>query len=398
MVLGKEGIVVIGAGLAGLATATRLDEAGIDVTVLEARDRVGGRVWSHRLPSGEVIELGAEFVLPGYELLGQTVESLQLDLYDKGMYYGHREPRGGAPTTADAVDAAATLLASASEGSIAEALERFVDDDGTRAAIAARVAVSTSYDPSDQPASVVARGAAAFGRYTSFGIAGGNDLLAKGLAARLGGKVRLSTRALSVSWGGRGVRVGTAEGEIRCRGVVIATPAWDVDRLHLEPALPDRKARAVRGVRYGQAAKLFLPLATPAPPSAVLSVPGRFWTWTQLAPDGSPLPVVAALVGTREAIEGLGLDRGPGPWATAVKELRPDLELDRRPPVLATWPGGSWSARTLSSPLDDEALAEPVGPLLFAGEHTAAEWYGLMEGALHSGRRAADEARALVSA
>src|SRR5512136_1784331 len=57
-------VVIIGAGLAGLAAAGELHRAGADVRVLEARNRVGGRVWS--MPFGEgVIERGAEFILPG---------------------------------------------------------------------------------------------------------------------------------------------------------------------------------------------------------------------------------------------------------------------------------------------------------------------------------------------
>jgi monoamine oxidase len=47
--------------------------------------------------------------------------------------------------------------------------------------------------------------------------------------------------------------------------------------------------------------------------------------------------------------------------------------------------------RSVASPLEDAALAEPVGPLAFAGEHTAGEWHALMEGALRSGLRAADD-------
>ena len=60
--------IVIGAGFAGLAAADRLAERGADVLVLEARDRVGGRVWSATL-GGVVIERGAEFVLDGYDQL-----------------------------------------------------------------------------------------------------------------------------------------------------------------------------------------------------------------------------------------------------------------------------------------------------------------------------------------
>ena len=62
-------IGILGAGLAGLAAATKLAEAGEHVTVFEARNRPGGRVWSETLdtPQGRyVIERGAEFVLDGY--------------------------------------------------------------------------------------------------------------------------------------------------------------------------------------------------------------------------------------------------------------------------------------------------------------------------------------------
>jgi monoamine oxidase len=55
------------------------------------------------------------------------------------------------------------------------------------------------------------------------------------------------------------------------------------------------------------------------------------------------------------------------------------------------WARGAYSARSRTSPLQTAELARPVGPLAFAGEHTAGEWHGLMEGALRSGIRAAED-------
>ena len=74
--------------------------------------------------------------------------------------------------------------------------------------------------------------------------------------------------------------------------------------------------------------------------------------------------------------------------------LRPELELDGAAPLLSTWRDDPWaqgaySARSHASPPDADELARPVKSLAFAGEHTAGDWHGLMEGALRSGKRAA---------
>src|SRR5438132_723663 len=58
----QQRIIVVGAGAAGLAAARRLHDAGHDVTVLEARDRLGGRTWTDYDLAGHPVELGAEFV------------------------------------------------------------------------------------------------------------------------------------------------------------------------------------------------------------------------------------------------------------------------------------------------------------------------------------------------
>lgn len=361
------------------------------MTVFEARDRVGGRVHSTRLDNGAVVELGAEFVLPGYAVLEDTAARLGLELFEKGTLYGDREPRDGPPVTRDELVAAYAALRDAGTGSIANALERFVPSPGARAVVAARLAVSSGYELEDQDSSALAEGAAGFGDFPSHGVVGGNDLIALTLAERLAGVVRTSTVVTRVAWSSDAVAVRAGSDEVAADACVIATPAPHALELEWDPPLPRWKLQALAGVRYGQAAKLFLPLAASAPPSQTLSVPLRFWTWTQHG-----VQAASSFAGSPSALALLEVDRGAGRWADAVRQLRPDLDYADAPPLLSTWHDDPWargaySARTLSSPLDDEALARPAGAVAFAGEHTAGPWHALMEGALRSGLRAASE-------
>jgi monoamine oxidase len=168
-----------------------------------------------------------------------------------------------------------------------------------------------------------------------------------------------------------------------------------------DPPLPP--AKDTSALRYGHAAKLFVRLEKPVAPSATQSVPGRFWCYTQLGTDGDRIPLVGALAGTEEALAALEIDSGPERWLAAIEELRPDLQLDHSAVMLSTWHDQRWIkavqvARSLAHPMDDEALASPVGRLAFAGEHTAGPvWHGTMEGAIRSGRRAAADVLAVES-
>jgi monoamine oxidase len=371
---------VVGAGFAGLAAADAIAASGHDVTVFEARDRVGGRVHSKTLDNGVTIELGAEFILPGHDVLRATSERLKLPLYEKGTRYGEREPRP--PVPRDALVQAVARLRDVHDGTVAGALEVLRLPPAVRDALTARIEISTAYSAADQPASVLADSGTAFGDFPSHGIAGGNQRLATALARDL--RVNVSAAVQRVMWSEQGVRVHGADFD----ACVVAVPASVMGAMEFDPPLPERKQHALDGVRYGDAAKLFLRLDAPAEPSATLSVRDRFWAYTQLAPDGSPLPVLAAFAGTRGGVDAL--------TARAVRELRPDLPFSDDEPMLSTWHDDPWvrgaySARSVASPLQDAALAEAIGPLAFAGEHTAGKWHALMEGALRSGLRAADD-------
>jgi monoamine oxidase len=78
-------VVIVGAGFAGLAAALDLHDAGLSVTVLEARDRVGGRVLSVELENGEIAELGAEWIMPDDDVLRATIDRLGLTASEAGV-------------------------------------------------------------------------------------------------------------------------------------------------------------------------------------------------------------------------------------------------------------------------------------------------------------------------
>src|ERR1700750_127313 len=84
----------VGARFAGLAAADVLRGRGAEVTVLEARDRVGGRVWSVPCGDGAVVERGAEFILPDYEVMQSLAARFGIPLVLKGTPYGRRTAIG----------------------------------------------------------------------------------------------------------------------------------------------------------------------------------------------------------------------------------------------------------------------------------------------------------------
>jgi monoamine oxidase len=393
---------VVGAGLAGLVAADELARAGVEVVVLEARARVGGRVWSQTLPNGAVVEMGAEYILPGNTAILELVDRFGLGLWDKGMHYGRRDPSGGIGTSHDELAAAmqtveAQLGAGAHAYASAEQLLDSLDiPAGAREAILARVEISCA-STADRVDAADLAGVAHIDDEPSPSIAGGNQRLALALADELGEAVHLNDPVESIRWGDT-VRVASTSGEIEADVCVVAVPTSVLPRMSFEPALPDALRDALGLVDYGHAAKLFVPLRTPAQPSAVMNVPERYWTWTATGDGDEPQPVVSAFAGSGPALDRLDVESGPSRWLDSLERLRTDLELDMGGAVLSTWDDDPWVRAAYSTtppPEVEAATSHATGPLAFAGEHTAGEHHALMEGAIRSGRRAA---RSLVRA
>jgi monoamine oxidase len=395
-------VIVIGAGFAGLSAADELHRAGADVVVLEARGRVGGRVWSRELANGAVIEMGAEFILPRYTVLRGMVERLGLGLWDKGMLYGDREPRGGIGVDrAGLLEAARTVAEAwnarsrdreAPRTSAADFLGSLPIDPGAQEAMLARIEVSSGFAADAVDAAELA-GLGGYSPDPCPSIAGGNQRLALALAAELGGAVHLQTPVDRIGWEEGGVRVSAAGSEVEADVCVVSVPASVLGRIAFRPALPPDLWRAFRSISYGHAAKLFVPLRDAPPPSAVLSVPERYWTWTARGAEGRVQPVASCFSGSAAALEALRVTGGPQAWVQSLQRLRPDLALVPADAVLSTWDDDPWvgAAYSVATPdrPDPELLTRPCPPLFFCGEHTAGPFAALMEGALRSGIRAA---------
>ena len=145
-------VMIVGAGFAGLAAADALRAGGIEVTVLEARDRVGGRVWSVPF-AGSVVERGAEFILPGNTAVESLAARFDLPLVRKGTPYGRREPRGGEAVSGAELEAVFDRIAAGdpppAAATVAEAIGGLGLEPRMAALIRARIEVSMGHPADD---------------------------------------------------------------------------------------------------------------------------------------------------------------------------------------------------------------------------------------------------------
>ena len=315
------------------------------------------------------------------------------------MRYGRREPRGGAAVDPAALERAVTVIGAALEGrggsgreSAASLLARLEIDPAAREAVLARVEISSAAPAETVPATDLA-GVAYIGDEPASSLAAGNQGLAEALASPLRPALRLSEPVGGVAYGRDGMRIATMAGEVEADVCIVAVPAPLATEISFEPAVPEPVGAALRGIAYGQAAKLLVPLRSAVEPSAVLSVPERYWAWTATGEGGRPMAVVSCFGGSEPALRDLGVAAGPERWLESLARLRPELELEPAEAVLSRWDDDPWAGAAYSvspPPQLVEALRQPLGPLAFAGEHLGGRYHGLMEGALRSGRDAAE--------
>jgi len=427
-------VVVVGAGFAGLRAAHVLAAAGVEVTVLEARDRVGGRVWTGGFGPAARFEHGAEFVLPGNSTVEAVVAELGLSLAGMGMSYGVREYRGvptstamvrqaalavsqmlaAQPAMAGAISAAAALQLAADAGVDREALE----------ALTARVTATNGAALDAQPAGSLSDLDQSTLDIESRRVVGGNQLIATELASRLPAGVRfghpvevlaVDDGAVTVS-GRRGGPAGAAF-TVRADACVLAVPMQHARRLLDGVRAAGPGVDLLDRLGQGHAAKLHVPLLTTPAAGAVFDVPGRWWSWTAADPagaDGGPgvdataqaASVVHCFGGSPEALSRLQVAGGPAGWAARLASVRPELDLDLDRAVVTDWSADPWALGAYSYPVagawttgeaaEPDLAARVLARVVLAGEWTAGAWSGFMEGALRTGDRAASDVLALA--
>jgi monoamine oxidase len=425
-------VVVVGGGFAGLACAHDLLAHGYDVTVLEAREQVGGRVRSNdRFAAGRTIEVGGELIGLNHPTWLRFAEAFGLELVELSEDEALEQPvwlDGRRLSRADAAalleemdevflsidaDAASVDLEQPWRTPNAPALDaRSTRDwlDRCEASPLCKRALTVELEANNGQSlerqsylgnlvQVKGGGGARAYREDSetHRCRGGNQRLAFALAAHLGpDRVVTGLPVTRIEYGGSEVVVTAKDGRtLACDDVVLAVPPSVWHRIELRPALP-----AALAPQMGANAKLFVPLRR------------RFWREQGCEQYGL---ADGRLAMTWEGTDGQDGD-GPvvmvafagGPGARACAELAPERrdaacleELERLYPGLAAevagktlfmdWTKEPWTRAGYAFPAPGEITA--VGPLLrrglgrlhFAGEHASYQFIGYMEGALSSG-------------
>ena len=421
-------VVVIGAGFSGLAAAYELTRAGYDVTVVEARNRVGGRVISFSdIVPGKNVEGGGELIGSNHPAWVGYGRQFKLDFLDVGeedaefpiVLDGKRLSADESETLWEEMEKAfATIYADAGKvdadrpwtAGDAEALDRRTLAswiDGIDASPLCRSALHTMMTADN---GVVADWQSYLGNLAMikggglekywtdsevFRCRGGNQQLATRFVAAIGAaKVLTRTPVRSIEVTGKGVSVALATGKtLEADRAILTAPPPTWNRIAIDPALPPGLVP-----QMGTNVKFLIGLKA------------AFWRRAELAPDllsdGPANMTWHATEGQPGAGEALIAFSG-GPSAEACRDWgarRVENYLTELGKVykgirasytgrarFMDWPGDAWSKASYSFPAPGQVTAQGptlydgIGRLHFAGEYSSYAFMGFMEGALHSG-------------
>lgn len=417
----KKKVIVIGAGLAGLAAARQLKAAGFDVHVLEARDRVGGRIWTQRLWPDLPLDCGASWIhgTRGNPLstLANEVQAKRLPTsYERAYAFGYR---GGALSKSQlaALVSVRTQVTSAIEKAQAQdadvSLRQAVGPlarslSGQRERLAYLDFVLSSDYEMEYAGSAQQLSTHWYDDASEFGgddvvFAQGFDRLTDHLAAGL--RIDVSQPVTHVDWTGDQVKVSTTKASYLADRVVVTLPlgVLKASGLAFHPPLPEAKRLAIDRLGMGLLNKCYLRFDRCFWPQDadwlehVAAKPGHWTQWVSFQRVAGK-PVLLGFLAADEAwrMESRS-DQETVQDATAVLASMFGIAQPRPEAYHITRWGqepyalGSYSFNALgSTPSMRDELAKPVrGRLFFAGEATHKKQFGTAHGAYLSGLLAA---------
>jgi monoamine oxidase len=422
-------VIVIGAGAAGVATAGELGRRGLRVLVLEARDRIGGRILSQRPPHWPVaIELGAEFIHGDSPALRRVLDRVRLRHrpVNVPMWWHDADGLRCIPDFWTRIGRVAARIPARDRRWSAA---RFLGEIRSRVdpldhQMAAAYFGGFNAAPLDEISALSLRAGRASTMQEDFKIVGRYDAVVRGLkAAWPPGRVQLelNQEVRAVKWRAGAVEVRTRGGQsFRGAAAVITLPlgVLRAGTVRFSPPLK-AKQKLVRRLGWGHVVRLavrFRPGFWSARflPGTMRGHGGRKFGFVN-APDqpvpvwwalASPAPVLTAWAGGSAAKK---LQRMRSTRAAALRSLA--AILDTTPARLRRWvlgwethdwtrdpfAKGAYSFNKVGSETGDRQLAKPVArTLFFAGEATSDAEPGTVHGAIESGHRAAHEVHRLL--
>jgi monoamine oxidase len=395
--------------LSGLAVANRRQAVGDDVVVLEARERVGGRLWTVRgqLQAEQFAEMGAETIYAGHDNVMALVAEAGLETVACGYFDPAAPPmlfggRALAGHERRAITGWLTDAYASSPPQPFENLEAWTNRLRAPRDVRRFLESFTQYTP---VTALRHADAAEFARQLthgsdSFRIVGGNDLLATRLASRV--DVRLRQRVRVVDWSGRQVRVETDGEAIVADRAVVAVPGPLTTRIGFWPALPAEKVIALSELTYGTAAKVVVQYAERDVVTAAVghgcftdSVPP--WIVEQSIHQQGDAACVSTLLGgdAEPAVVDESLFSA---FDRAVAALA-GVAVTRTGQLFHSWTRDELAGVIVRAPLGDQRtrvlphVQRPLGDkVFFAGEHTDDRvGPGGLEGATRSALRVVAE-------
>ena len=352
-------VIIIGAGISGLVAGYDLTVAGYDVTILEARDRIGGRVLTIRSPfsNEHYVEGGAARIKPSHDLTIAYANHFNLTL---DPFYA---------TNGDYVDFSS----------------------GSRTIIDNTTYLNTSYGSTL--------------RKNYLKIRGGSDQLTNAFAnsSELSNKIYLNSAVTSIAQNSDNVIVNTGGNQFQADKVLCTVPLTVLNKINFTPALSSNKQTAMNGgFRYAPATRIYIQFKNRFWENESLNgwgntdLPEEIWqpSWDMSGNTGVLMSYLRW--SAAENMDTLNdnernnavLNRWENIFAGSINNFDSGISKSW---ALDEWSKGAWASPTTTQNENlNDSIAQSEGRIHFAGEHASND-RGWMQGALFSGLRAATE-------